>query len=249
MPGPAGGMSIALSVIFPGNGVPPSSRIHPKKIREAGPRTEPGLCLPLAPAYRRQIAKAKGPGRTICPLPSFMVRNPAPMSGLPPHPVGFIGGTPRRPFLQPGFCKMPFGFPSQRRLLSFSRSTRRNGRAFPLAGPYPCGDKKMGCFVSKSSLNFPSCKPWAGPASPARSSPLASHFPGFSSAPVRQQRFARQRILSFRHALSHRRSAANDSHYVYGRLFSTSSIISRTETNPPPDKYQKFGSKYTIWPS
>jgi len=137
-----------------------------------------------------------------------------PLSGLPPHPVGFIGGTPRRPFLQPGFCKMPFGFASQRGLLSFSRSTQCKGRAFPPAVPYPCGDKKMGCLVNKSSLNFPACEPWAGPASPARSSPLASHFPGFSSAPVRQQRFARQRILSFRrfHAFSHRRSAANDSH-------------------------------------
>jgi hypothetical protein len=64
-----------------------------------------------------------------------------PLSGLPPHPVGFIGGTPRRPFLQPGFCKMPFGFASQRGLLSFSRSTQCKGRAFPPAVPYPCGDK------------------------------------------------------------------------------------------------------------
>lgn len=227
------------------------SRIHPKKIREAG---FPYRTRPLPPAVSRLSAADRQSVRTRSnnlPVSFFVVRIPAPLSGLPPHPVSFIGGTPRRPFLQPGFCKMPFGFASQRWLLFFSRSTQCKGRAFPPAVSHPCGDKKMGCFVSKSSLNFLSCKPWAGPASPARSSPLASHFPGFSSAPVRQQSFARQRILSFRrfHALSHRRSAANDSHYVYGRLFSTSSIISRTETNPPPDKYQKFGSKYTIWPS
>jgi len=113
------------------------SRIHPKKIREAG---FPYRTRPLPPAVSRLSAADRQSVRTRSnnlPVSFFVVRIPAPLSGLPPHPVSFIGGTPRRPFLQPGFCKIPFGFAS-------------HGGSFP----FPVDATQRKSFSARRSLSL-----------------------------------------------------------------------------------------------